>query len=143
MKENTEIIQYEASARRIKQILYEKGWSKSKLARELGVSAQAVQQWERGITRPNGPNLLRLSEVSGKPEHWFLSSDDSNPPNAVVMQSEISDLSGLSEDEQRLIRLFRLFPEKESRNMLAAFEMRFKELQEYYDKYVNPNPHKN
>lgn len=36
--------------------------NQSELARMVGVSAQAVQQWEKGETTPRGKNLAKISE---------------------------------------------------------------------------------
>lgn len=62
----------EVSATRISQILTERNWSQSELARRLGISPQSVQFWVSGKTAPRGNNLTALSKISGYPEHWFL-----------------------------------------------------------------------
>ncbi|WP_430622233.1 helix-turn-helix domain-containing protein, partial [Klebsiella pneumoniae] len=49
-------------AQAIKDARTARGWSKAKLARQLGISAAAVSQWESGATFPN---LARLIEASG------------------------------------------------------------------------------
>ncbi|EBS1324067.1 helix-turn-helix domain-containing protein [Escherichia coli] len=141
MKKNNESAQYETSARRIKQVLYELGWNQSRLAKEIGVSAQAVQQWAKGTSRPNGPNLTRLSEVTSKPEAWFFSdvSGLSESHAVHLPESNGSDFLPLSDEEIRLLTVFRKFPSVESKNMLLAFEMRLQEIKEYYSKYANPN----
>jgi transcriptional regulator with XRE-family HTH domain len=38
------------------------GLNQSELSRMVGVSAQAVQQWEKGETTPRGRNLAKISE---------------------------------------------------------------------------------
>ncbi|MEY0875218.1 LexA family transcriptional regulator [Providencia manganoxydans] len=68
MKKNQNVV----SATRINQILDERGWSQSELARRIGVSPQSVQFWVSGKTAPRGANLSALSSVTGYPEHWFL-----------------------------------------------------------------------
>ncbi len=65
----------EVSATRISQILTERNWSQSELARRLGISPQSVQFWVSGKTAPRGNNLTALSKISGYPEHWFFMSD--------------------------------------------------------------------
>ncbi|WP_265503603.1 S24 family peptidase [Providencia heimbachae] len=65
----------EVSAARINQILTERGWSQSELARRIGVSPQSVQFWVSGKTAPRGANLSTLSSISGYPEHWFFMDD--------------------------------------------------------------------
>ncbi|CNH56682.1 LexA family transcriptional regulator [Yersinia intermedia] len=66
-----------ASATRISQLLAEKGWNQSDLARRLSVTPQSVQFWVSGKTSPRGKSLAALSAVSGYPEHWFLMKDPS------------------------------------------------------------------
>jgi transcriptional regulator with XRE-family HTH domain len=50
-------------AKRIKRGRIALGYSLSELARRVGVSPQAVQQWEFGKTSPKGENLRKLSNV--------------------------------------------------------------------------------
>lgn len=50
-------------AQRIKRGRIALGYSLSELARRVGVSPQAVQQWEFGKTSPKGNNLRKLSQV--------------------------------------------------------------------------------
>ncbi len=142
MKEKPETVQYETSARRIKQVLYELGWNQSRLAKEIGVSAQAVQLWAKGKSRPNGPNLTRLSEVTGKPEAWFFSEE--MPQKASIgSPPPIPDPGGgkeflpLTEEEIRLLMVYRKFPSVEAKNMLLAFEMRYKQIYDFYVTYAN------
>lgn len=60
------------SSTRVNQVLEERGWSQSELARRIGVSPQSVQFWVSGKTAPRGSNLSMLSSISGYPEHWFF-----------------------------------------------------------------------
>lgn len=49
----------------IKTLRETKGLTQVQLAKEVGVSQQAVVQWENGDTAPRGKNLLRAAEVLG------------------------------------------------------------------------------
>lgn len=51
-----------AIGNRISQARVELGYNQSELARFVDVSAQAVQQWEKGDTSPRGRNLARVAE---------------------------------------------------------------------------------
>lgn len=51
-----------AIGNRISQARIELGYNQSELARYVDVSAQAVQQWEKGDTSPRGKNLERVAE---------------------------------------------------------------------------------
>lgn len=50
-------------AKRIRRGRIAQGYSLSELARRVGVSPQAVQQWEFGKTSPKGENLRKLSSI--------------------------------------------------------------------------------
>lgn len=126
----------QASAKRIAQVLADKGWNKSQLARELGISVQAVQHWAKGGSRPSGQNLTKLAEVSGKPEYWFFTSSDD--------QSSAADISpekaALREDERQLLEAYNELPPAERQNMLSVFQMRLQELKKFYSSYFNKMP---
>lgn len=128
--------QNQASAKRIAQVLAEKGWNKSQLARELGISVQAVQHWAKGGSRPSGQNLSKLAEVSGKPEYWFFTSDEDQ-----VSSPEIRDgYAGLRDDERQLLETYNELPSVERQNMLGVFQMRLQELKKYYSNYFSKLP---
>ncbi len=128
---------HEISARRIAQLLYETGWNKSELSRRLGISVQAVQQWASGKSRPSGANLTKLSELSGKPEHWFFQTEEQPTPVSQPVSEKFNDnLNGLREDQKSLLAVYEALPPAERRNMIAAFEMRLQELNNFYERYV-------
>ena len=134
---------HDVSASRLKQLLFEKGWNKSELARRLQVSAQTVHQWEKGMTRPSGKNLTKLAEVADKPEHWFFQENDGNtisasPVTALDTPDKDPEFAFLTDEEKRLVRIFRKFPSVEANNMLLAFEVRYQKLLELYSEYADP-----
>ena len=47
------------------------GWSQAELARRLGLTAQAVSQFEAGSTKPAADTLARLAEVLDVPLGFF------------------------------------------------------------------------
>lgn len=51
-----------AIGKRIEGARLNLGLNQSELSRMVGVSAQAVQQWEKGDTTPRGRNLAKISE---------------------------------------------------------------------------------
>lgn len=59
--------------RRISELLQEKnGGNQSELARFVGVSPQAVQQWVAGETSPRGNNLRKVAEFLGTTLEYLL-----------------------------------------------------------------------
>ncbi|QZN94137.1 helix-turn-helix domain-containing protein [Symbiopectobacterium purcellii] len=123
---------YKTSAQKITQVLYEKGWNRSELARRMGLSVQAVQQWAAGATKPNGKNLTKLAETTGKPEHWFFieSSEEQESADKPASKNESTDLN---QQQRRLIELFDQMPESEKGKMIHLFEEKVKE----YDRLLN------
>lgn len=56
------------------------GISQEELADRVGVSSQTVGRWERGVVAPQGRNLVRLAEATGKPLGFFF--DDAPFPGS-------------------------------------------------------------
>lgn len=145
MKENSI---HTISAKRISQVLYERGWNKSELARRIGLSAQAVQQWAAGETKPSGKNLTKLAQATGKPEHWFFMESTENK-EIIDSAHSTSDTSNLSEQHQRLIRLFDKMPESEKKQIIHLLEEKekeyvirlFEEKVKEYDRLLNDLMH--
>ncbi|MFP1762059.1 S24 family peptidase [Lonsdalea quercina] len=70
-------------ASRIADLLAEKSWSQSDLARKLSITPQAVQGWVSGKTMPRGIHLQKLSQVSDYPAHWFFMPRDAAADTVV------------------------------------------------------------
>lgn len=83
--------------RRIEQLLAEKGWNQTDLAKKLGVTPQAVQQWLRddAPTAPSAKRIKKMAEISGYPTHWFSMSDEEVQKNDYI----ISNMSATPNDE--------------------------------------------
>lgn len=110
---------------RLNQLLKEHDLNKMDLARIAGVSPQSVNGWyKRGSISTQ--SAAKLAEALNVPIAWLLGTGG-------------EEQSGLSQEEQQLLSLYRKFPPTERRNMLAAFEMRLEELREYYAKHVSPD----
>jgi len=130
MKENSI---HTISAKRISQVLYEKGWNRSELARKVGLSVQAVQQWAAGATKPSGKNLTKLAEATGKPEHWFFMEAAEEDQESVGKPVSTNEINNLTQQHRRLIELFDQMPESEKEHMIRLFEEKVKE----YDRLLN------
>lgn len=100
---------------RFKELRIEHGFkSQQDLASVLFVNQTAVSQWERGITTPSSPILLKLSQMYGVSTDYLLGRTDQkeqptseNGDGLSVRQREaVQFIKGLS-DEQ-LVRFIRL-----------------------------------
>ena len=50
---------------RVEELRNEKGWTKSKLASEVGLTRQIIHNWYAERTRPGGSEILGLARVFG------------------------------------------------------------------------------
>lgn len=54
--------------------------SQERLAELLGVSRRSPGRWENGEVEPRMEHLTRISDVTGKPIEFFVSSEAGTPP---------------------------------------------------------------
>ncbi len=102
--------------------LNEKGLSKSEMARIAGVSKQAVTGWFRTGTMSKN-SALAISDAMGVSIAWLLGED-------------VEENSGLTPNEAEMLQLYRQLPEADQENMIAAFGLRLKELDDFTEKYL-------
>ena len=69
--------------------------SQSDLAKELFVNQTAVSQWERGVTTPSPPILIKLANLYGVTTDYLLGTTDSSEISAPT----VSDSGTISEDD--------------------------------------------
>ena len=91
---------------RLKQICAEKNTTVTKMLHEIGLSSANTGYWKKGQL-PKGDALLKISEYLGVSTDMLLTG---NP------------LSGLDEDESRLLTLYRSVPPKARYKVLCDFE---------------------
>lgn len=60
---------------RIKELTDAKGWSFYELAKQAGISANAVYEWDKGAA-PALSSILSICEVMGISEEQFFCGDD-------------------------------------------------------------------
>ena len=73
-----------------------KGWTQDELARELGISRQAVSKWERGVIAPATMNLAALGRLYGVPLDELVNGEqppqeEAAPAVALVEESEAAE----------------------------------------------------
>lgn len=73
-----------------------KGINQTELSNALGVSAQAVQQWESGSTMPRGKRINALARVLDVPKEWLIFGTDV-PIRSLPQKHSDTDTSTLSE----------------------------------------------
>jgi len=82
------------------------GMSQMRLADKIGVSYQQIQKYEKGSSQLNISRLLQIAEAFGVPVGTFLG--DAEAELAQVKPQ----YSSLSEDEAKLVMLFRRLKRK-------------------------------
>lgn len=82
----------ESFSARFKQARESKGLSQTAVSDKLGVTPQAVQQWEFGKTEPRGKRIEALAEVLGVSVTWLqFGSGPLEPPTSLQPHNLESD----------------------------------------------------
>ncbi len=84
------------------------GMSQMRLAEKIGVSYQQIQKYEKGSSQLNISRLLQIAEAFGVPAGTFL--NDSG--RAAEVSQMKPPFSSLSDDEAKLVMLFRRLKRK-------------------------------
>ena len=83
--------------------------TQAEAAEKLGITAQAISNFERGINGIENSLLLRMCEIYHTSMNSIIGEEEENTPNELV----------LTEGEMDLIKLFRLIPEEQQPVVLA------------------------
>jgi len=102
--------------------LNEKGLSKSEMARVANVSKQAVTGWFRTGTMSKA-SALAIAKAGAVSVAWLLGES-------------VNEGTGLTDEEQLMLNLFRQLPDTEKSRMIDAFNLRLKEIDDYTEKYL-------
>jgi transcriptional regulator with XRE-family HTH domain len=123
--ENENLSDLPLVTQRLNEIIDTKHLSKADLARITGVSRASVNGWfKRGSISKEA--AAKLAGHTGVSIAWILGE-----------QEEVH--SQYSEDERKLVDIYRELPSVERANMLAVFEMRLNELKKFYGKFFDSN----
>lgn len=117
------------------------------LSQACGVTYEMARRYTLGTAKPRPEKLERIAKWLNVEPSWLEygiqrgrepidnSESPPAPPDPFGRGNiDIDDFSVLSEDEKRLLRMFRQYPYIESQNMLNTFEYRFKQLKDFYSK---------
>lgn len=77
--------------KKLAELRIKEGLTQDELARELGVTRQAVSKWERGVIAPSTKKLVVLSRLYGVPLDELVSG---GPPVAVAEEPETTPPAG-------------------------------------------------
>lgn len=98
---------------RFKELRVKNGYrTQQDLAAVLFVNQTAVSQWERGVTIPSPPILLKLSELYGVSTDYLLGRTDETKSSSNIRVSDEHDRTiTLDDDALELIDSLRSRPE--------------------------------
>ena len=96
-------------ASNIKRARLDANMTQAEAADKLGITAQAVSNFERGINGIENSMLLRMCEIYNTSMSYVLGEEEENSPSEFV----------LTEGEKDLLELFRLIPEDQQPVVLA------------------------
>lgn len=97
------------TGRRIAEARAQVRLNQSELARAMGVTPQAVQQWEEGLTSPRGNRIGKLAELLKVTPSWIQfgaeptpgnGSNGNNGSSSDIKRAEIFELLSLMNEEQ-------------------------------------------
>lgn len=99
---------------RLKELRLAHGYkSQKELADILFVNQTAVSQWERGVTMPSGPMLLKLSRMYGVSTDYILGNSNEKLPDRKEKPTSVSG-DGRSDAERLFMPLVdKLTPEQQ------------------------------
>jgi len=81
------------------------GMSQMAVAAKMGVTYQQVQKYEKGRSKLSVPRLIKLADIFGVPITAFLEDTKAEAKHKARF-------SNLSDDEEKLVTLFRRLPNK-------------------------------
>ena len=97
---------------RFKELRVKNGYkTQQDLAAVLFVNQTAVSQWERGVTIPSPPILLKLSELYGVSTDYLLGRTDETKSSSNIRVSDEHDRTITLDDALELIDSLRSRPE--------------------------------
>lgn len=115
-------------SRRLTQLRRSNGMTQKQIAQSLSIDRSTYAYYELDKTKPDFETLVRISNIYQVSLDYLLGQSDSpSSPSVVVREpgptygdalSESVPLSGLSEDEQSFIIMYRQMDDQQRRSML-------------------------
>lgn len=136
-------------ADRLTAVMNEKGFSVKELSEACGVTYEMARRYTMGTAKPRDEKLSRIAVWLNVEPAWLDYGHNAIPQNDThasflnelvpkAPEQDPDEFAFLTDEEKRLVRVFRKFPDYEANNMLLAFEMRYKQLFDFYAKYTTP-----
>ena len=76
--------------KRIASARFQKKLTQAAIAKELGVTHQCVQKYEKGTIEISSTNLLKIANILDKPIDFFFHADVNTLPRKIIQNFESS-----------------------------------------------------
>lgn len=87
---------------RIRQARLAKGWTHDELAAAMHVNSRTVQRWQKGRDPTSGKSwlprlktLMRLADVLGVQQSYFVELDDGEPSEIHALREELAEVRAM------------------------------------------------
>ena len=115
-------------SRRLTQLRRNNGMTQKQIAQSLSIDRSTYAYYELDNTKPDFETLVRISNIYQVSLDYLLGQSDSPSPKVVVVKepdatygdalTQPIPFSGLSEDEQSFIIMYRQMDDQQRRSML-------------------------
>jgi transcriptional regulator with XRE-family HTH domain len=95
-------------------LLEQKGISKNKMLKDLGMGTGTFATWQKRGTIPNGETLLKIASYFNVSIDYLLGNEQKEKP--------ATDSDRLTEEEKKIIDLLRKVPEEDRKMLVGMIE---------------------
>ena len=114
---------------RLKEAIQRKGYTQKELSEILGVNQDTITNYVQERSFPKADMLLNICQLLDVSADWLLKGE-----------TEYLDMTGLSDEESKLIRIFRMLDLRDKEEIMLMLKLK-------YDltlrRKENSNPHNN
>ena len=108
-------------SRKIKELRMAKGMTLEQVASEVGVGKSTVRKWETGmITNMKRDKIAFLAKALSTTPAYLMGWEENKPVETVTQ---------VTEDEQKLLDLFRKVPESQQKMVLQMINVALKSIE--------------
>jgi len=93
---------------KLKKLRHDRGWSQGQLAKKLGINAQRVSKYERGVITPPSDMMVQIASVYDVSLDYLLREASNTAVSKIrnkTVLKRIEEIENLSEDDQRVLTI--------------------------------------
>lgn len=88
---------------KLQKLRKEKGWTQEQLATQIGVTRQALSNWELDTAVPDTKNVLQLSKLFGVTTDYLLNDDYESDDDLPAVHASSERISSMYRNKGRVI----------------------------------------